>query len=124
MYSDSPKAKRFEFRCPDPTCNGYLMFTSILMAVLDGIENQVDPGQPLDKNIYALSAAEYTKIKSVPGSLAESLDALESDHGFLTKGGVFTEGIIKSYIDYKRENELAELALRPHPFEFELYYDN
>ncbi len=124
MYSESPSAKRFEFRCPDPTCNGYLMFTAILMAVLDGIENKIDPGKPLDKNIYALTTEEYTKINSVPGSLAESLDALETDHSFLTKGGVFTEGIIKSYIDYKRDNELAELALRPHPFEFELYYDN
>jgi len=124
MYSESPSAKRFEFRCPDPTCNGYLMFTAILMAVLDGIENKIDPGKPLDKNIYALTTEEYTKINSVPGSLAESLDALETDHSFLTKGGVFTKGIIKSYIDYKRDNELAELALRPHPFEFELYYDN
>jgi glutamine synthetase len=124
MYSDNPKAKRFEFRCPDPTCNGYLMFTSILMAVMDGIENKIDPGEPLDKNIYALSKTEYAKIKSVPGSLAESLDALEKDHAFLTKGGVFTKNIIESYIEYKRENELNELALRPHPFEFELYYDN
>ncbi len=124
MYSDNPKAKRFEFRCPDPTCNGYLTFTSILMAAIDGIENKIDPGQPLDKNIYALSKKEYRRIKSVPGSLAESLNALERDHEFLTKGGVFTNDLIKTYINYKRENELAELALRPHPFEFELYYDN
>ena len=124
MYSDNPKAKRFEFRCPDPTCNGYLMFTSILMAGLDGIENKIDPGQPLDKNIYELSSAEYKKIKSVPGSLNESLDALEKDHGFLTKEGVFTKALIESYINYKRDNELSEMALRPHPFEFELYYDN
>ena len=124
MYSESPKAKRFEFRCPDPTCNGYLMFTAILMAVMDGIENKIDPGKPLDKNIYALSKEEYSQIKSVPGSLNETLNALESDHGFLLKGGVFTEGLISSYIEYKRDNELAELALRPHPFEFELYYDN
>ena len=124
MYSENPKAKRFEFRCPDPTCNGYLIFTAMLMAVLDGIENKIDPGKPLDKNIYALSPEEYKTIKSVPGSLAESLNALETDHAFLTKGGVFTEGLISAYIDYKRDNELAELALRPHPFEFELYYDN
>lgn len=124
MYSENPKAKRFEFRCPDPTCNGYLIFTAMLMAVLDGIENKIDPGKPLDKNIYALSPEEYKTIKSVPGSLAESLNALETDHAFLTKGGVFTEGLISAYVDYKRDNELAELALRPHPFEFELYYDN
>ena len=124
MYSENPKAKRFEFRCPDPTCNGYLTFTAMLMAVLDGIQNKIDPGEPLDKNIYALTPAEYEKINSVPGSLAESLNALESDHEFLLKGGVFTDGLISSYITYKRENELAEMALRPHPFEFELYYDN
>lgn len=124
MYSENPKAKRFEFRCPDPTCNGYLTFTAMLMAALDGIENKIDPGQPLDKNIYALTPKEYEKIKSVPGSLAESLDALESDHKFLTKGGVFTDGLISAYIEYKRDNEIAPMALRPHPFEFELYYDN
>lgn len=124
MYSENPKAKRFEFRCPDPTCNGYLMFTAILMAVMDGIENKIDPGEPLDKNIYALAPEEYKKIKSVPGSLAESLLALENDNAFLLKGGVFTDSLILSYINYKRENELAEMALRPHPFEFELYYDN
>ena len=124
MYSENPKAKRFEFRCPDPTCNGYLTFTAMLMAALDGIENKTDPGKPMDKNIYALTPKEYSRIKSVPGSLAESLDALEKDNKFLLKGDVFTPGIISSYIDYKRENELAEMALRPHPFEFELYYDN
>jgi glutamine synthetase len=124
MYSDNPKAKRFEFRCPDPTCNGYLMFSAILMAVIDGIENKIEPGEPLDKNIYSLSKDEYAKINSVPGSLGESLDALDKDRSFLTKGGVFTDGLIQSYLDYKRENELMELALRPHPFEFELYYDN
>jgi len=124
MYSENPKAKRFEFRCPDPTCNGYLTFTAILMAVLDGIQNKIHPGEPLDKNIYTLTSEEYKKIKSVPGSLAESLNILESDHEFLLKGGVFTEGLISAYIDYKRENELDEMALRPHPFEFELYYDN
>lgn len=124
MYSENQKAKRFEFRCPDPTCNGYLTFTAMLMAALDGIENKTDPGKPMDKNIYALTPKEYSKIKSVPGSLAESLDALEKDHKFLLKGDVFTPGIISAYIEYKRENELAEMALRPHPFEFELYYDN
>lgn len=124
MYSDNPKAKRFEFRCPDPTCNGYLTFTALLMAVLDGIQNRIDPGEPWDKNIYHLSADEYKKIKSVPGSLMDSLNALEKDHGFLLKGDVFTEGLISSYIAYKRDNELAEISLRPHPFEFELYYDN
>lgn len=124
MYSENPKTKRFEFRCPDPTCNGYLTFTAMLMAALDGIENKIDPGEPLDKNIYSLTPEEYAEIHSVPGSLAESLSALETDHKFLTKDDVFTEGIISSYIDYKRDNELTPLALRPHPFEFELYYDN
>jgi glutamine synthetase len=124
MYSENPNTKRFEFRCPDPTCNGYLTFTAMLMASLDGIENKIDPGSPLDKNIYALTPKEYSKIKSVPGSLADSLKALETDHKFLLKGGVFTEALISAYIDYKRENELNEIALRPHPFEFELYYDN
>jgi glutamine synthetase len=124
MYSENPKAKRFEFRCPDPTCNGYLTFTAMLMAAIDGIQNKIDPGQPLDKNIYTLTPKEYSKIKSVPGSLSESLSALEKDYKFLTAGGVFTEGLISAYIEYKKENELAPMALRPHPFEFELYYDN
>ncbi len=123
MYHTNPKAKRFEFRCPDPSSNGYIMFTAIMMAVLDGIQNKIDPGQPLDKDIYAMTSAELAKIPHVPGSLADSLEALETDHAFLTKGGVFTDDLISKYIEYKRENEVSEIALRPHPFEFFLYYD-
>jgi len=124
MYSNNPKSKRFEFRCPDPTCNGYLTFTAILMAALDGIENKINPGKPLDENIYELSEKEKAKIKKVPGTLTESLMALAQDHAFLTKGGVFSEDMIQTYIDYKLKNEIFELSLRPHPFEFALYYDN
>jgi glutamine synthetase len=124
MYSASPKSKRFEFRCPDPTCNGYLTFSAILMAALDGIANKIDPGKPLDTNIYELSKAELAKIASVPGSLAETLDALKNDHAFLLKGNVFTSDLIETYIDYKMEKEVKQLALRTHPFEYELYYDN
>ncbi|MFW5886884.1 MAG: type I glutamate--ammonia ligase [Bacteroidota bacterium] len=123
MYSNSPKAKRFEFRCPDPSCNGYLAFSAILMAALDGIENKLEPGNPMDKNIYELGVKEKRRIKSVPGSLDDSLTALEKDHAYLTKGKVFSEDLIKSYINYKRENEVQELALKTHPFEFFLYYD-
>ncbi|MFW5759890.1 MAG: type I glutamate--ammonia ligase [Cyclobacteriaceae bacterium] len=124
MYHSSPKSKRFEFRCPDPTANGYLSFTALLMAAIDGIENKIDPGQPLDKDIYALSKDELATIPKVPGTLDEALNALEEDHGFLTKGGVFTESLINAYINYKRENELDPMALRPHPYEFQLYYDS
>jgi glutamine synthetase len=124
MYSTNPKSKRFEFRCPDPTCNGYLTFTAILMATLDGIENKIDPGKPLDENIYELSEKDKIMIKNVPGTLTESLMALQKDHAFLTKGGVFTDDVIQTYIDYKMKNEILELSLRPHPFEFALYYDN
>lgn len=124
MYSGNPKAKRFEFRCPDPTANGYLTWTAMLMAVMDGIENKIDPGEPLDKNIYELSAEDKAKINSVPASLEESLIALAEDHEFLLKGDVFAKDLIDTYIEYKTENELMEMALRPHPFEFELYYDN
>ncbi|GIV33096.1 MAG: glutamine synthetase [Chitinophagales bacterium] len=124
MYSNNPKAKRFEFRCPDPSCNGYLTFTAILMAALDGITNKIDPGEPLDVDIYELSESELKKFRHVPASLGEALDALEKDHDFLLKGDVFTEDLIETWISYKRKNELAELALRPHPYEFYLYYDN
>ena len=123
MYHTNPAAKRFEFRCPDPSSNGYLMFTAILMAVLDGIKNKIDPGKPLDKDIYAMTVEELAKTPKVPGSLAEALDSLEMDHKFLTEGGVFTNDLIETYIGYKRENEVNALSLRPHPFEFFLYYD-
>ena len=124
MYSESPKSKRFEFRCPDPSTNGYLTFSAIMMAALDGIENKIDPGQPLDKNTYELSDKEKKKITSVPGTLKETLEALEKDCKFLTKGEVFTDDLIETYIKYKIDNELNEIALRPHPHEFHLYYDN
>lgn len=124
MYSNNPKAKRFEFRCPDPSCNGYLTFTAMLMAVLDGIENKIDPGQSLDRDIYDLSPEELAKTNKVPGSLHDALKALENDHEFLKKGNVFSEDLIETWISYKQENELNEMALRPHPYEFFLYYDN
>lgn len=124
MYSKSPKSKRFEFRCPDPTANGYLMFTAMLMATIDGIENKIDPGEALDKDIYSMEPKELAKVPKVPGSLDEALEALEEDHAFLTKGEVFTDDLIQTYIEYKKENELNELASRPHPYEFFLYYDN
>ena len=123
MYSASPKAKRLEFRCPDPTCNGYLMFSAMLMAVLDGIENRIDPGDPLDRDIYEMTAEELAQTNKTPGSLDEALGALADDHAFLTKGGVFTDDLIGTWIDYKTENEVEELRLRPHPHEFHLYYD-
>ncbi len=124
MYDENPKAKRFEFRCPDPSANSYLSFTAIMMAALDGIQNKISPGDPLDQDIYEMSVKDLAKIPHVPGSLAEALDSLEADHEFLTKGGVFTDDAIQTWIDYKRENEIKELSLRPHPYEFYLYYDN
>ncbi len=123
MYSPSPKAKRVEYRTPDPSCNPYLAFSAMLMAGLDGIQNKIDPGSPLDKNIYDLPPEELAKVPSVPGSLEEALDALESDCDFLFKGDVFTEDVVKTWIQYKRENEVDALRLRPHPYEFFLYYD-
>ena len=123
MYSSSPKAKRIEFRTPDPSCNGYLAFSAILMAVLDGIENKIDPGDPLDKNIYDLPPEELAGIPSAPGSLDEALAALAEDHEFLLKGDVFTKDVIDKWIEYKTENEVNPVKLRPHPHEFHLYYD-
>ena len=123
MYSDSPKAKRVEFRTPDPSCNGYLAFSAMLMAVLDGIENKIDPGEPLDKNIYNLPPEELANIPSAPGSLDEALAALREDHEFLLKGGVFTQDVIDMWIDYKTKNEINTVKLRPHPYEFFLYFD-
>jgi glutamine synthetase len=123
MYSPSPKAKRIEFRCPDPMCNPYLAFSAALMAGLDGIENRIDPGEPLDKNIYDLPPAELTRIRKAPASLNEALAALENDHDFLLKGDVFTEDVIQTWIQYKMEREIIPLAQRPHPYEFFLYYD-
>ncbi|MBN1123407.1 MAG: type I glutamate--ammonia ligase [Sedimentisphaerales bacterium] len=123
MYSDSPKAKRIEFRCPDPTANGYLAWTAILQAAIDGIHNKIDPGKPLDVNIYEMSADELAKYPKTPGSLEEAINALENDYQFLLAGDVFTEDLVGQWIKWKRENELNELAFRPHPHEFALYYD-
>jgi glutamine synthetase len=123
MYSPSPKAKRIEFRCPDPMCNPYLAFSAALMAGLDGIENRIDPGEPLDKNIYDLPPVELAKIPKAPGSLTAALNALENDHDFLLKGDVFTEDVIQTWIQYKMEREVLPMAQRPHPYEFFLYYD-
>jgi glutamine synthetase len=123
MYSASPKAKRIEFRTPDPSCNGYLAFSAILMAVIDGIENKIDPGEPLDKDIYGLPPEELAEIPSAPGSLDEALEALKEDHEFLLKGDVFTKDVIEKWIEYKIENEVNEVKLRPHPHEFFLYFD-
>ncbi len=124
MYSNEPKAKRLEFRCPDPTCNGYLAFSAMLMAALDGIQNRIDPGSPLDKDIYAMTPEDLSDVRSTPSKLRESLDALGNDHAFLTAGEVFSEELIETWISYKTENEIEPLQLRPHPFEFFLYYDS
>ncbi|MDF5719398.1 MAG: type I glutamate--ammonia ligase [Rhizonema sp. PD37] len=123
LSGTNPKAKRLEFRCPDATCNPYLAFAAMLCAGLDGIKNKIDPGQPLDKNIYELSPEELAKVPSTPGSLELALEALEKDHAFLTEPGVFTEDFIQTWISYKLDNEVNPMRLRPHPYEFALYYD-
>src|SRR5437588_315289 len=123
MYSQSPKAKRLEFRCPDPSCNPYLSFSAMLMAMIDGIQNKIDPGEPLDKDIYDLEPEELAKVPKAPGSLEESLAALAKDHEFLLRGEVFTNDVIETWIDYKTKNEVQAMQLRPHPYEFCLYYD-
>ena len=122
-YSSSPKSKRMEFRCPDPTANPYLAFAAMLMAGLDGVKNKIDPGEPTDINIYEAPEEILAKIPSTPGSLAEALDALESDHAFLLEGDVFTKDVIETYVNYKRENEVNPVNIQPHPHEFKLYYD-
>jgi glutamine synthetase len=123
VYSESPKAKRLEFRPPDPSCNPYLAFSAMLMAGLDGIKNKIDPGQPLDRDIFELDAAEAAKIPSMPGSLDEALGELSKDHKFLTEGGVFPEDYVELWINYKKKNEADPVRMRPHPYEFHLYYD-
>jgi glutamine synthetase len=123
MYSASPKAKRVEFRPPDPACNPYMSFAAMMMAGLDGIQNKLEPGEPLDKDIYDLSPEELKKVPSMPASLEEALDALEEDHGFLLKGDVFSEELLETFIAYKRKAESDAVRLRPHPYEFALYYD-
>jgi glutamine synthetase len=123
MYSPKPAAKRVEFRSPDPSCNPYLAFAAMLMAGLDGIANSIDPGQPIDKNLYDLPPAEAKAVKSTPASLDQALDALEADHAFLLRGDVFTADVIETWLDYKRRHEVDPIRLRPHPHEFHLYYD-
>ena len=123
MYSNTEATRRLEFRCPDSSCNPYLAFSAILMAAVDGIKQQIDPGDPLDKDLYELEPEEYEAIEAAPVDLAEALDALERDHSFLLEGGVFTDDVIHYWIKYKRENEVAALRSRPHPFEFCMYFD-
>ena len=122
-YSPSPKSRRLELRFPDPTCNPYLAFAAMMMAGLDGIQNKIDPGAPLDKDIYSLSAEELSDVERMPASLEESLDALERDHEFLLKGDVFTQDLIEMWLDHKREHDVQASRLRPTPFEYYLYYD-
>jgi len=123
MLSAAPEAKRLEFRCPDPSCNPYFAFSAILMAAIDGIKNGTDPGKPLDKNIYELPPQELAQIPRTPASLPEALDELEADHEFLLNGDVFTQDVIRAWIDWKRANEVEPVNLRPHPHEFALYFD-
>jgi glutamine synthetase len=123
VYSKSEKSKRVEFRTPDPSCNPYLAFSALLMAGLDGIQNRIHPGDPLDKDLYDLEPEELDDIKSTPASLGDALDALEDDHEYLLKGDVFTEDVLDVWIDYKRENEVDAINIRPHPYEFFLYHD-
>lgn len=123
MYSPSPKAKRVEFRCPDPSCNPYLAFSALLMAAIDGIQNKLNPGDPLDKDLYDLPPEEAAEVRQTPGSLDEVLKALSHDHDFLLRGDVFTADVVETWIDYKTESEVDPLRLRPHPYEFCMYYD-
>ncbi len=123
VYSRTEKSKRIEFRCPDPSANPYLALSAMMMAGLDGIQKKLIPPDPIDKDLYDLSPEEKAKVKSTPGSLAEVLEGLEKDHEFLLKGGVFTEDLIETWIEYKRKKELEAVQLRPHPYEFALYFD-
>ena len=124
MYSDSPKAKRIEFRCPDPSCNPYLAFAAMLMAGIDGIQNKMDPGEPADYDLFEAHGPNgHGPVKQVPGSLPEALAALEADRHFLLAGGVFTEDVLSTWVEMKRTKEIDPMRLRPHPYEFYLYYD-
>jgi glutamine synthetase len=123
MYSDNPRTKRIEYRPPDNSANGYLALSAMLMAGMDGVLNKIDPGEPLDKDSYHLTQREAVKIKTLPGSLDEALDALEKDHNYLLKGDVFTPDVIETWLEYKRSKELDAVRLRPHPYEFYLYFD-
>jgi glutamine synthetase len=123
LYSKSPKAKRVEFRCPDPACNPYLAFAAMLMAGLDGVQNRIEPPEPMDKDLYDLPPEELANVPQVPASLEEALRALEADNEFMKAGGVFTDDLIETWISYKRLSEIDQVRLRPHPWEFMLYYD-
>jgi glutamine synthetase len=123
LSGNNPKAKRIEFRCPDSSGNPYLAFSAMLMAGLDGIKNKIEPAAPIDKDLYELPPEEAKDIAQVPGSLAAVIDRLEEDHEYLLEGGVFTPDLIETWISYKRDNEIDPLRLRPHPYEFALYYD-
>ncbi|MDQ1375418.1 MAG: glutamine synthetase, partial [Actinomycetota bacterium] len=123
LYSKSPKAKRLEFRCPDPSCNPYLAFSAMLMAGLDGVQNRIEPPDPVDKDLYDLPPEQLAAVPQVPSSLEEALAALESDQDYLKAGGVFTSDLIDTWINFKRLSEIDEVRLRPHPWEFMLYYD-
>lgn len=122
-YSNSEKAKRLEFRPPDPSCNGYLALSAMLMAGLDGIQNKIMPPDPMDKDLYDLPPEELAHVASTPGTLEEALEALKNDHEFLLKGDVFTKDVIDTWIEYKWKHEVDAVRLRPHPYEFALYYD-
>ncbi|MEI6399355.1 MAG: type I glutamate--ammonia ligase, partial [Pseudomonadota bacterium] len=124
VYSSRPQARRIEFRCPDGACNPYLAFSAMVMAMLDGNRNKISPGDPLDRNIYDLEPEEMKGLAGTPRSLEEALDALECDHDFLLQGDVFTQDVLENWIRYKREHEVEEMRIRPHPFEFALYYDS
>ena len=123
MYSPNPKAKRIEVRFPDASCNMYLAFSAMLMAGLDGIQNKIDPGEAMDKNLYDLAPEEAGNIPTLPSSLEGALNSLEADYQFLLKGGVFSEDLIEAWISFKRDNEVDQLRVRPHPHEFFMYYD-
>jgi len=124
MYSSSPKAKRVEFRCPDPSCNPYLTFSAVLMAALDGIKQKISPGEPLDRDIYEMTPEELADTRKTPGSLPEAIAALEADHEFLLAGNVFTQDLIEAWVSWKKGKEIDPIRLRPVPYEFHLYYDS
>ncbi|NUS55579.1 MAG: type I glutamate--ammonia ligase, partial [Streptomycetaceae bacterium] len=123
ITGSNPKAKRIEFRVPDPSSNPYLAFSAMLMAGLDGVKNKIEPLEPVDKDLYELAPEEHSAVPQVPGSLPEVLNALEDDHEYLLEGGVFTQDLIETWVDYKRTNEVDPIRLRPHPHEFEMYFD-
>ncbi|MEM6457966.1 MAG: type I glutamate--ammonia ligase, partial [Planctomycetota bacterium] len=122
-YSNTPETKRLEFRCPDGSCNPYLAFAAVLMAALDGIRHKLDPGEPIDKDLYDLDPAERAAVPAAPADLSAALDALDADHDYLLEGGVFTEDVIRYWVRYKRQEEVAALRSRPHPYEFCMYFD-